>query len=60
MVGVQFLKVGSYAENLAKPQNCQNWWMGICMGQYGIISVGMATRTWAVEHAAVFLLYEVN
>ena len=27
----EFRMVGGYMENLAKPQNCQNWWVGACM-----------------------------
>ena len=26
--------VGGYMENLEKPQNCQNWGVGACLGQY--------------------------
>ena len=37
----EFSMVGGYMENLEKPQNCQNWGvgaclgMGACSGQYG-------------------------
>ena len=37
----EFRMVGGYMENLEKPQNCQNWGvgaclgMGACSGQYG-------------------------
>ena len=31
----KFSMVGGYTENLEKPQNCQNWGVGACSGQYG-------------------------
>ena len=31
----EFSMVGGYMENLEKPQNCQNWGVGTCSGQYG-------------------------
>ena len=31
----EFSMVGGYTENLEKPQNCQNWGVGACSGQYG-------------------------
>ena len=34
----EFSMVGGYMENLKKPQNCQNWGVAACSGQYGIWS----------------------
>jgi len=31
----EFSRVGSYTENPIKPQNCQNWRVSACSGQYG-------------------------
>ena len=31
----EFSMVGGYTKNLEKPQNCQNWGVGTCLGQYG-------------------------
>ena len=31
----EFSMVGGYTENLEKPQNCQNWGVDACSGQYG-------------------------
>ena len=31
----EFSMVGGYTENLEKPQNCQNWGVDTCSGQYG-------------------------
>ena len=32
----EFSMVGGYMEELKKPQNCQNWGVGACPGQYGM------------------------
>ena len=32
----EFSMVGGYTENIVKPQNCQNWGVGACSGQYGM------------------------
>ena len=31
--------VGGYTENLEKPQNCQNWGVAACQGQYGTVPI---------------------
>ena len=44
----KFSMAGSYTENLKKPQNYQNWGVGACPGQYGIVMLYCVLETFAI------------